>query len=305
VTAIERAAGRSFPPLLLLTGANLVNAAAAIVVVPRFGAVGAAWCTVLSRGLFAAIGVAWLYGRSPELRRWPGEVRDLVAECVRLVRLGVPASLQIFSRALAVIFVTRFLAPVGGFREPVRATTDVTAAYSVALRLEMIAMFACAGWGTAAAAAVGQNLGAGRVDRALRMGWIGALIAAGSMVVIGGALYLSAPALFPFFLEEEDPARLASIVAYGTEYFRILAFAYAFVGIGIVLAEAINGAGATRVSFLIDFLGYVVLLLGLALLFRKGHERTGLWWALFVVHGAVAATYALVFARVVRARAPA
>ncbi|HKE02074.1 MAG TPA: MATE family efflux transporter [Planctomycetota bacterium] len=305
VTAIERAAGRSFPPLVLLTGANVVNAVAAVLLVPRFGAVGAAWCTVLARGAFAVLGIAWLYGRQPEFRRWPGAFGTLVRECVRLVRLAIPASLQIFSRALAVIFVTRFLAPVGGFREPVRATTDVTAAYGVALRLEMIAMFACVGWGTAAAAAVGQNLGAGRVDRAIRMGWLGALIAAASMVVIGGALYFSAPKLFPFFLEEQDPDRLRSIVDYGTEYFRILAFAYAFVGIGIVLAEAINGAGATRVSFLVDFLGYVVLLLGLALLFRKGHERTGLWWALFAVHAVVAGTYAFLFARVLRARARA
>jgi putative MATE family efflux protein len=300
VTAIERAAGRSLPPLAVLTGANLVNAALSIFLVPRFGAVGASWATVLARASFAVVGIAWLYRRSPELRLWPGPLSAVVREARELLRIGIPASLQIFSRAVSVIFVTRFLAPSDGTAGT--EATDVTAAYGVALRLEMIAMFACAGWGTAAAAAVGQNLGAGNPARAIRMGWLGALVAGASMVVLGAAFYLAAPSIFPFFLDEQQEQRLQSIVRYGTEYFRILAFAYSFVGIGIVLAEAINGAGATRVSFLVDFFGYVVGLFVLGIAMRHGPERTGLWWALFLVHGAVALAYALLYARVLRAR---
>lgn len=301
ITAIDRAAGRSFPPLVLLTGANVVNALVSLVFIPRWGAVGAAWATVLSRGVFALIGMAWLYGRVHELRVAPGRLREIAAEARDLLRLAIPASLQLFSRAVAVIFVTRLLAPEKGALEASEAT-DVTAAYGVALRLEMIAMFACGGFGTAAAAAVGQNLGAGDAARAVRMGWLGAVVAAISMLFVGAAFYLFAPNLFPFFLEEEHAARLQSIVDHGTGYFRIMAFAYCFVGLGIVLAEAINGAGATRVSFAVDFLAYVPGLVALALPLRNAYGLRGLWFAILIVHGVVAASYALLYARVLRAR---
>lgn len=301
VTAVERAAGRSIPPLVVLTGANITNAIAAVYAIPRWGAVGAAWATVVSRGAFSIIGLVWLYARFDELRSFPGRLVDVVKDSLQLLRIGAPASLQIFSRALAVILITRFLATTEG--EAATESTDVTAAYGVALRLEMIAMFACAGWGTAVAAAVGQNLGAGQTERAIKMGWIGALLAGGLMIFLGAGFYLSAPELFPFFLLDDETTRLDGIVRYGTEYFRIVAFSYAFVGIGIVLAEGMNGAGATRFSFMIDFVAYVVGLSALALVLRSAHGRVGLWFALLIVHGVVAFAYAFWFGRVLRSRA--
>ncbi|MFN0205264.1 MAG: MATE family efflux transporter [Planctomycetota bacterium] len=304
VTAVERATGHTLPPLVVLTGANLMNAGVAFYAIPRWGAEGAAWATVLCRGFFAIVGIVWLYARVPEIRKPLGKLRDLYIEALDLLRLGIPASLQIFSRAVAVIFITRLISK-GSAGEPDRESTDVTAAYSVALRLEMIAMFACAGWGSAAAAAVGQNLGAGNVKRAIRMGWIGALVAGVAMIALGAAFYLLAPRLFPFFIEEDQAPRLDAIVGYGTEYFRIVAFSYAAVGVGIVLAEALNGAGATRTSFTIDFVAYVGVLLGLAIWLNGIYGRAGLWYALLIVHIAVALAYALCYARVIHSRARA
>ncbi len=306
VTAIERAAGRSVPPLLLLVGANVLNAGASVLLVPKYGAEGAAWATVASRGLFALLGIGWLFWRpAGGLRPRGFGLAGLVGESADLLRIGIPASLQLFTRALAVILVTGLLAgsttQEGG---SLSDATDATAAYGVALRLEMIAMFACAGFGTAAAAAVGQNLGAGKVRRAIRMGWLAAGLAGVGMVVLGALLYGFAPRLFPFFLEEEHVARLDAIVAYGTEYFRVMAFTYVFVGVGIVLAEGINGAGATRLSFGIDFVSYVVVLRVLAEVLRPEFGLKGLWLALALAHGIAALAYAILFARVLRARGP-
>lgn len=300
VTAIERAAGRSIPPLVVLTGANLLNAAVAFFAVPRYGAVGAAYATVACRGVFAVIGIAWLYIRFAELRVGLGRPVEILQETWDLLRLGAPATLQIFSRALAVLLVTRLLTDGSGAADT--DATDVTAAYSVALRLEMIAMFACAGWGTAAAAAVGQNIGAGKLDRAVALGRIASAVAAGSMVVLGAVFYAFAPRIFPFFLEDDQVARIEAIVRYGTEYFRIVAFSYAFVGIGIVLAEGVNGAGATRVAFLVDFAAYAVVLSALAIPLQAAYGRSGLWVSLVVVHTLVAIVYLFLFRPVLAAR---
>jgi putative MATE family efflux protein len=303
VTAVERAIGRSVPPVIVLTAANIANAVAAFYAIPRFGAVGAAWATVVSRGIFALFGLAWLYARSADLRTRFGPLAAVIAEGRELLRIGFPASLQIFSRALSVLLITRMLPETVCDRTSTEAT-DMAAAYSVALRLEMIAMFACAGWGSAAAAAVGQNLGAGNVDRALRMGWAAAGIAAVPMIGLGALFYWFAPQLFPVVLLDDTMThRIDAIVGYGTEYFRIVAFAYAAVGIGIVLAESANGAGATRISFAIDFIAYVAVLFVLAFYLRSHLGRQGLWYALLAVHVAVALTYMALFNRVIRSRA--
>ncbi|MBI3817865.1 MAG: MATE family efflux transporter [Planctomycetes bacterium] len=303
VTAVERAAGRSIPPLIVLTGANITNAIAAVYAIPRWGAIGAAWATVLSRGLFAIVGLVWLYAKFGELRVWPGRFMDVIRDCIQLFRLGMPASLQIFSRLIAVYLITKFLSDGGENAQSQLESTEATAAYSVALRLEMIAMFACAGWGSAAAAAVGQCLGAGDTKRAIRMGWLAALVAGGSMILLGAAFYLFAPYLFPFFLSDDESVRLEAIVRHGTGYFRIVAFSYAFVGVGIVLAESINGAGATRFSFAVDFVAYVAVLSILALVMQHSMGRIGLWYALAIVHTAVALIYCALFGTVLRSRA--
>lgn len=302
VTAIERAVGRSIPPLVILTGANIMNAIAAVYAIPRWGAIGAAWATVISRGIFALIGIAWLYGRFSEFRVRIGSLVSVWKDSLQLLRLAGPASLQIFARALAVLLITRFVATTAVDGVGSSESTDAVAAYSVALRLEMIAMFMCVGWGSATAAAVGQNLGAGNSARAIRMGWHGAWLAAGGMILLGAAFYLWAPQLFAIFLEDEDPERLASIVRLGTGYFRIVAFSYAFVGVGIVLAEGVNGAGATRFSFFVDFIAYVIVLSVLAIVLGNQFGLLGLWAALLSVHVVVAIVYALSFGRVLRSR---
>lgn len=308
VTAIERAAGRSMPPLIVLTGANILNALVAVYAVPRYGAVGAAIATVACRGLFAMIAIVWLYWRFAEIRIRPGSLIELFHESVRLLRLGVPASLQIFSRAIAILLIQQRIP------DAARATaarlgvegesyvTDVIAAYSVALRLEMIAMFGCMGLGTAVAAAVGQCVGASMPDRAIRMGWIGAGIAGGMMVLLGAAFYIFSPHLFAFFLEDEQSARLDAIIREGTAYFRIVAFSYIFVGVGIVLAEGLNGAGATRFSFIVDCLVYVVAMQLLVRLAPGAEDISGLWTILAVLHGAVALIYIGMFGSIIRRR---
>jgi len=299
ITAVERAAGRSTPPVVLLIGANLVNAGASVWLIPRYGAPGTAWATVLSRGLFSILGLVWLYGRSPDLRAAARTVRGLLRESYVFVKLGIPATLQLFARAVAVLLVTRLLAE--GAKTDAEIT-EISAAYGVALRLEMIAMFACAGWGSAVAAAVGQCLGAGMLDRAIRMAWVGSLAAGAGMVLLGAAFYFGAPQIFPWFVEDEHATRIEALVRYGTDYFRTVAFAYAFVGIGIVLAESVNGSGATRQSFFIDFTLYVGGVWGLSALLLPRNGIAGLWIALLVVHTAAAVVYAACFRSVLRAR---
>ena len=94
--------------------------------------------------------------------------------------------------------------------------------------------------GTAGAALVGQNLGAGRPDRAVKVVRTGVLWA-GSISVALTAVYLLWPGvLLKLFSHDPEVLRL------GVPYMRVLALAILATGLEIATAESIQGSGHTR-----------------------------------------------------------
>jgi Na+-driven multidrug efflux pump len=91
---------------------------------------------------------------------------------------------------------------------------------------------------------VGTNVGAGAPVRARRIAWTGALVG----TLLTGAIG-SAAALFPFAWVgsfTHDPA----VAATGAMYLRIVAPFYAFIGLGMLLYFASQGAGRVMWPFL-------------------------------------------------------
>ena len=96
------------------------------------------------------------------------------------------------------------------------------------------------GMGTAAAALVGQSLGAGKPDRAERLGWEATKLSALSMGVTG-ILFLAVPGLL-LRIFTPDPA----VISAGRTPLFLLGFVQAFAGITLVLIHSLQGAGNTR-----------------------------------------------------------
>jgi Na+-driven multidrug efflux pump len=119
-------------------------------------------------------------------------------------------------------------------------------AYGVCLRLETMALFVGMGWGAAASSFVGMNLGAGRADRAKRAGWIAATYNLCGMLVLVWLYIAHSDAVVGFF--DDDP----HVLAVGREYFRSVGLSYLLVGVALVLSQAVNGAGATLSTLVID-----------------------------------------------------
>jgi Na+-driven multidrug efflux pump len=259
------------------------------------GVAGAAWATVIARGVFALFGLYLITLPTAPVRLVLRRPRPRPRMLWNLTRIGIPSSLQYVVRVIAYGAILRLVTRFGESQE-------VHAALAVGFRLDLLAMFTGVGWGAAAAAMVGQALGAGKPVRAERAGWWAALLDAGTMGLAGLLYYVHAPWLMEFF--GEDPLvrpEFARMNEIGVEYLRIAVWGYGAAGVAVTLAHALNGAGSTKTPLTLDALGFLAFQLPLAAFvtshLRDGYDRTTLWGTLVAVNVLVAALYAAVWAR--------
>jgi putative MATE family efflux protein len=196
--------------------------------VPPLGITGAGLATVASFGASSAV-LAWyvVSGRTAiamSLR----DVRLSRRLFADILRVGAPMSLQPILNNLALAVLTGFVGAMGAAQ---------LAAFGIAARLEYLLYPLAFGLGAGVLALVGTNLGAGRVERAIRSAWIATGLAA---LVTGciGLFGIGAPAAWASLFT--DSAELRTLAA---GYLVIVGLAYPFLGAGLVLASAFQAAG--------------------------------------------------------------
>jgi Na+-driven multidrug efflux pump len=145
----------------------------------------------------------------------------------------------------------------------------------------------------AAATLVGQNLGAGKPDRASRSVWLTAL---------ANILFLAlAAVVFIVFAENfirlfaEDP----KVVAIGADCLRILSYGYLLYALGMVMIQAFNGAGDTTTPTIVNFFCFWLLELPMAyaLAIVLGFGERGVFTAIVVSESAMSVAGTILFKR--------
>jgi Na+-driven multidrug efflux pump len=115
------------------------------------------------------------------------------------------------------------------------------AGYGIASRLDYLLIPLLFGFGTAVVTLVGRAVGAGHFDRARRIAWTGAFLAAGATEIIGISAALLAPSWARLFTDD------AAAIATATLYLRTVAPFYGLFGMGMMLYFA--GQGARHVGW--------------------------------------------------------
>ena len=136
--------------------------------------------------------------------------------------------------------------------------STAVAAYTIGLRILEFVWLPSWGLGNAAATLVGQNLGAGKADRAEQSTWIAARYNTFLQTIIGVALLLFAPAIADLFTND------AEVIKYATSCLRILAIGAPAYAIGMIVTQALNGAGDTKTPTAMNFVCFWVLQIPLA-----------------------------------------
>jgi putative MATE family efflux protein len=265
VDATFRAAGDTRTPFVLL----LASVAVTLVLdpalmlgwgpFPELGIAGAAIATITTRG------VAFVFGLIIVLRR--GLLRfgkPQLAPVWSVCRVGLPTAMTGVMFSLIYVFLTRITTRFG---------TPALAALGIGQRIESWLFMIGVGFAAATAAIVGQNLGAGRSDRAERAGWM----ATGFCTLLGVVacvLELSFPRQFAS-LFTNDPA----VIAEAVKYLRIAAVSQLTICSEIVLEGALGGAGHTIPPMLTStaLTAARVPLAGWAAM-RWG--SSGIWWVI-------------------------
>lgn len=250
--------------------------------IPGYGVAGAAMVSVLTQGISAVAGLYILWrGRQGIRIKWSDMYFDL-SFMKKLFKIGLPSSFEQSTRAAG---MTMMVVLVTGFG------SEVVAAYGIGSRILSLVIVPALGLAIATTALVGQNVGAGKIDRAEKIGNLSYKVSFSSLSLIGVLFYLFAENLTAFFVPNEP-----QVIQDGAFFIRIMSLSFGFMGVQQVLNGLFNGTGFTKASMMISILGLWVLRFPLA--YYLSHHTSlgyeGIWWAFPIsnlITGAVAFTF--------------
>jgi putative MATE family efflux protein len=184
-----------------------------------------------------------------------------------ILRVGLVAALITVQTNLTIAIATGFVGEFG---------PAAIAGYGTGSRLEYLLIPLVFGLGGPLVAMVGTNIGAGRPDRALRVAWIGAAIAAGLCELIG----LSAAAAPRAWLSLFDTA--PAMIDAGSRYLQAVGPVYGLFGLGMALYFASQGAGRLLWPLIANMARLVIAAGGGWLALRWSGDLSGVFIALAV-----------------------
>jgi putative MATE family efflux protein len=270
-----RAAGDTRTPLFITGSGLLVNALLDPLLIfgvgpmPELGIRGAAAATVLSQAAVVAVFV--IYFRSSRAAV-PLDLR--AARRVdpslwwKIVSIGAPASAITVLFTVVYLFLASFLARFG---------TVPVAVLGVGNRLEGITFMVAHALSVATSTLVGQNLGAGRPERAASAAWLASALGMAFGTVVALAFRLIPETIFSLFTADPE------VIVEGAVFLRTLAYCQTLMAVEVVMYGAFAGAGNTVPATVISVL-FNALRIPAAWIISVplGYGPVGIWWMIAI-----------------------
>ncbi len=235
--------------------------------IPGYGVAGAAYSTLATLGLSSLIGYYILFTGKTEFKLTFQDFKFDFPLLKKAFNLGMPSSMEISARALGLTLLTGVAAKFG---------TDVLAAYGVGARLISFVVIIALGLMKANATLVGQNIGAGKMDRAEKTSNYAGFIAFASLTLIGVLFFVFAEPIVRAFLDADD-----NVVAMGVSFIKITAPSFGFMGIQLALVGTLRGSGNTVASMIFTIIGIWVIQFPFAWIVSNMESMSylGIWWS--------------------------
>ena len=245
VSGILRAVGDSKRPLYFLILSSLLNVVLdlAFVLIFHWGIAGVAIATIIAQFISAFLLLVVL-ARSDE--DYKLVLRDLKMDTEilkRIVRIGLPAGLQMAVTSFSNVFVQSYINRFG---------SACMAGWTSYSKIDQFVLLPMQSLSLSATTFVGQNLGAGNLSRAKKGTRVSMAISAAITAVLTVLLIAFSSQLLMLFNQDEN------VLYYGNIFIRYLAPFYVICCINQIFAGSLRGAGDATGPMIIMLLSFVV-----------------------------------------------
>ncbi len=268
VSAILRGMGDSTRPFIFVAVAAVLNLLLDLLFVAVFNwsTFGAALATVIGQGVSFIGSLIYLFKRRQQFG-FDFKPHSFIIDKSKLfplIKLGFPMTLQSMAIVLSSLLVTSWINEYG---------LVASAVTGIGAKLRDTMSIVTNSLSTATSTMVGQNMGAGKIDRVKRVVWSSFSICMGAYFIYTAVFLLFPVELFSIF--NTDP----EVLAWAPRYVWTLAISLLCMCMMSSFNGLINGIGFAALSFAIGMLDGVIARVGLALLLGRVFDMgiMGFW----------------------------
>lgn len=267
ISAVLRALGDSITPLIFLIVASILNVVLDLLFVIAFkmGVPGVAIATIISQFVSATGCIIYALNKIKILRMPLNEFkpdRDILKKCIRL---GIPVALQ---NSFVSISMMALQSVINSFQ------ATIMASYTVVNRIEQLVMQPSMSLGAAVASFTGQNIGAGKIERAKKGMRSSVIIILIFSLLMLPVMYFGGEYIMRLFTKKED----YEVVRNGVEGIRITCLFYSFLGLIFVTRNFLSGAGDIKIPMIMGMIE-VLVRVSLSIYLSSIIGFHGIFWA--------------------------
>ncbi len=290
INAVFRGAGNAALAMRALLLANVLNIILDPIFifgwgpVPAMGVEGAAIATNIGRGVGVLFQLYYLFNGKAIVRITSANFGFRPDIITNVVKVSGGSILQFIIGSASWIFLMKLMSRFGD---------HAVAGYTTAIRIFIFTLLPSWGMANAGATLVGQNLGAQRPDRAETSVWRAAYFNAIFLGLVMILFLTISPWIIGIFSQQPE------VVYYGVQALRYVSLGYIFYGYGMVIAQALNGAGDTYTPTILNVFGFWVFQIPFAYLVSIQWEwgPRGVFVAIALAESLMAVAAVIIFRR--------
>lgn len=232
--------------------------------IPAMGVSGAAMATVLTQTVALFSGLIILYRGKAEIHIKLHDFKPDFRIIKKIVGLGIPLSIEQSTRSFGFILMTAIATGFG---------TIVLASYGLGGQLMSLIIIPALSISIANSTLVGQNIGAGKIDRAEKVTKTSLIISFIILTIVGILFFIFSRQICTIFIPGDE-----QVINSASLFIKIIALSFGFIGTQFALFGTLRGSGNASTTMKISILTLIIQV-GSAFFLSKFFNEIGIWIA--------------------------